>query len=153
MGMPENVARQWKIVEVCLKNYGIYRSLDVDVLLWKDIKGVPQLRVKDIYLKLITSGNAIPNSFFPLSFWKSGCVSKSIFFSWLVFQKKNLSWENLRKRGWQGPSLCPVCRTEEERNCHMFLLCVRSQQLWQALEIHYGFPHASHTSIQEPFIW
>ena len=64
MGMRENVARQWKIVEVCLKNCGIYCSLHVDVLTWKYIKGVSQVRVKDIYLKLITSGNANPNSFF-----------------------------------------------------------------------------------------
>lgn len=35
----------------------------------------------------------------------------------------------------------------------MFLLCQKTQLLWQALEFHYGLPHVSLTSIQEAFIW
>lgn len=153
MGMTKNVARQWKNLKDCLRNCGIYRSLESDVLTWKDTKGPSQVRVKDIYQNLIASRNVISNPTFPSIFWKFGCLSKSIYFSWLVFHNKNLSWDNFKKRGWQGPGLCSICKFEEETNCHMFFLCQKTQQLWQAQENLYGFPHVSHSSSKEAFFW
>jgi len=136
-----------------LRNCGIYRSLEDDVLIWKDTKGIVPVRVKDIYSNLIRLNTALTSSIFPIIFWKSGCPSKTIYFSWLVFHNKNLSWDNLQKLCWHGPGFCLICNSAEESNCHMFFQCHKTQQLWHALADLYGFPQIAHASTKEAFIW
>lgn len=93
-------------------------------------------------------------------FWKLSCAPKFIYFSWLVFYNKNLSWENLRKIQWHGPSRCQMCKIEEESNFHMFFQCSSTQQIWLDLAFLYGFPllhqvstHGAHVSTHGAFDW
>eukprot|EP00253_Pinus_taeda_P021341 PITA_21341 len=41
-------------------------------------------------------------------------------FLWLLMQKKTLTWENLLRKGFRGPSRCPMCLQEEETMNHLF---------------------------------
>eukprot|EP00253_Pinus_taeda_P016400 PITA_16400 len=43
-------------------------------------------------------------------------------FLWPLMQKKTLTWENLRKKCFQGPSKCLMCLQEEETMNHLQLL-------------------------------
>ena len=52
------------------------------------------------------------------------------FFLWLLAQKKCLTWENLRKSGFQGPFLCFLCSHNEECISHFFFLCPFSKEIW-----------------------
>ena len=90
---------------------------------------------------------------FPVYWWKLGCPLKVIIFSWLVFYNKNLTWENLRKRSWHGPSRCVLCNAEEETNFHMFFKCAASQQIWYELASSFSFPHLSFISVNAAFAW
>jgi ribonuclease HI len=41
-----------------------------------------------------------------------------------------LTCDNLRRRGWEGPSRCPLCLVEEENADHLFLLCPFAKETW-----------------------
>jgi hypothetical protein len=43
---------------------------------------------------------------------------------------KALTWDNLRKRGFIGPSLCVLCYEQEETKEHLFNGCRYSQSVW-----------------------
>jgi hypothetical protein len=43
---------------------------------------------------------------------------------------KALTWDNLRKRGFIGPSICVLCLQQEESKEHLFNECCYSQQIW-----------------------
>lgn len=151
--MPADIAMSWDHIRSRLRNCGIFRSSEHDGLIWRNSNGVGSIRVKDIYLNLISNRQYSSDSSFPCIFWKSGCPSKIVLFAWLSFHNKNLSWENLKKRGWQGPGICPICRSVKEENFHLFLNCKGSHQIWLLLENYFGIQHMSHSSIMEAFIW
>eukprot|EP00253_Pinus_taeda_P035656 PITA_35656 len=50
-------------------------------------------------------------------------------FLWLLMQKKTLTWENLQKKGFQGPSKCHMCLQEEETMNHLLNSCEWASQL------------------------
>jgi ribonuclease HI len=41
-----------------------------------------------------------------------------------------LTWDNLRKRGFIGPSMCALCSLQEESKEHLFNGCQYSQKIW-----------------------
>lgn len=151
--MPHSLALHWEHIRSSLRSCGFFRQVESDFFIWKLSKEMNMVRVKDVYQDLIGSKLLTRNSVFPCIFWKDGCPSKMIYFAWLTFHNKNLTWENLMKRGWHGPSLCFICRSEGENNEHLFFECKKTKQLWQALEICYGVQHKTHASIAEAFLW
>ena len=62
--------------------------------------------------------------------WSSFSWPKCNFFLWVLAQKKCLTWENLCKRGFQGPSMCVLCMHNEECVSHLFFLCPFSREIW-----------------------
>eukprot|EP00253_Pinus_taeda_P028336 PITA_28336 len=56
-------------------------------------------------------------------------------FLWLLCHKKILTWDNLRKRSFHGPSMCPNCRQEEESIKHLMHSCHIARKLWEKKEI------------------
>jgi hypothetical protein len=51
-------------------------------------------------------------------------------FLWLVAHNNILTWDNLRKRGFIGPSWCQLCEQEEETQNHLLNLCPYSSCIW-----------------------
>jgi hypothetical protein len=51
-------------------------------------------------------------------------------FLWLVAHNNILTWDNLRKRGFIGPSWCHLCGQEEETQNHLLNLCPYSSCIW-----------------------
>lgn len=62
--------------------------------------------------------------------WNRFSWPKCNFFLWLVAQRKFLMWDNLLKRGFQGPSICYLCMHNEEDCSHLFFLCPFSREIW-----------------------
>lgn len=90
---------------------------------------------------------------FPMVFWKAGCPLKYIDFAWLVFHNMNLTWDNLRKRCWHGPSRCVLCEADEETNFHMFFQCPSIQCVWYVLANTFVFPLTVFDSSHAALIW
>eukprot|EP00253_Pinus_taeda_P024433 PITA_24433 len=55
-------------------------------------------------------------------------------FLWLLMRNKTLTWDNLRKKGFVGPSRCPMCLEEPESLNHLFNTCEWATQLWWWME-------------------
>eukprot|EP00253_Pinus_taeda_P014528 PITA_14528 len=55
-------------------------------------------------------------------------------FLWLLMRNRTLTWDNLRKKGFSGPSRCPMCLAEEETINHLFNSCEWANQLWNWME-------------------
>jgi len=56
--------------------------------------------------------------------WKGDGMSKVKFFCWMLEHNKVLTYENLKKRGIDGPSKCPLYHMEEETISHLFIECL-----------------------------
>eukprot|EP00253_Pinus_taeda_P017686 PITA_17686 len=153
LGMPAPLAGLWNSVILYLKGCGFHSSGTTNYLIWSVPNAKLAVQVKDIYSNLISPKALCCSSIFPPLLWKSGCPPKSIFFSWLVFYNKNLTWENLRKRNWHGPSKCAMCDSHEESNFHMFFQCQYVLQIWQVLANLFGFPLIAFISTQASFEW
>jgi ribonuclease HI len=54
-------------------------------------------------------------------------------FTWLSVEDKILTWENLLKKGWEGPSFCPLCSGGPDSVKHLFIYCSFTLQVWQKL--------------------
>jgi hypothetical protein len=55
--------------------------------------------------------------------WKSHLWPKVSTFLWLLVQNRILTWDNLRKKGFIGPSMCPLCMQQEESMEHLLNQC------------------------------
>eukprot|EP00253_Pinus_taeda_P003310 PITA_03310 len=153
MQMPADIASLWNSIKVRLRNCGIFRSKEHDILIWKSSKILYEVQVKDVYKDLISKVPSRLNPSFPAILWKSGCPLKMTLFAWLAFHNRNLIWDNLRKRGWQGPGVCSFCWAEEESNFHLFFACKKTRPLWWNLENAHGIQHFTHSSTADTFFW
>ena len=54
-------------------------------------------------------------------------------FIWLLLEERILTWDNLTKRGLQGPSLCVLCKESEEALLHLFGECRFIKNIWYVL--------------------
>eukprot|EP00253_Pinus_taeda_P025596 PITA_25596 len=51
-------------------------------------------------------------------------------FLWLMMRNRTLNWDNLRRKGFSGPSRCQMCLAEEETINHLFNSCEWANHLW-----------------------
>lgn len=150
---PPYLCPLWNSVRLNLQGLAIRRSGTSDVLAW-NLPDAPSLvRVKDIYAALSQKSAHSLKPMFPFPFWKAACPLKMVLFSWLLFQNRNLSWENLQKRGWNGLSRCALCLSAEETNFHMFFQCQASLQVWYDISLSLDYPYLRFSSVQEGFFW
>ena len=56
---------------------------------------------------------------------------KNLITAWLALSNKLLTWEMLQKRGFEGPSLCSLCRSNVETTSHLFKLCPYAGSMWK----------------------
>eukprot|EP00253_Pinus_taeda_P009771 PITA_09771 len=66
--------------------------------------------------------------------WDSLLWPKIRTFLWLLMRNKTLTWDNLCKKGFEGPSRCPMCSMEEESLNHLFNTYEWACQLWSWVE-------------------
>jgi hypothetical protein len=62
--------------------------------------------------------------------WKSKFWPKISTFLWLLVQNKILTWDNLRRRGFIGPSIFHLCQQQEETMEHLLNHCPFSELIW-----------------------
>lgn len=133
MGLHGQAALQWNKILANIKNIGICRTGSWDYLTWKGKRRTNSIGVADTYLSLSRIPPSQSSWQFPTALWKIGIPRKIIIFSWLVVHNKNLIWENLQKRQWQGSSICSIRNAEVENNEHIFLQCKLTTQVWKNL--------------------
>eukprot|EP00253_Pinus_taeda_P032540 PITA_32540 len=63
--------------------------------------------------------------------WSPPIWPKISTFLWLLSHNRILTWDNLRKRKFEGPSICLNCKMEEESAVHLMQLCPFSRKIWE----------------------
>eukprot|EP00253_Pinus_taeda_P021735 PITA_21735 len=151
--LPYYLCTVWNLVRSLLQGSAIKNLGLTDVLVWT-LPGAPSpSRVKDIYSALSLKEAVPMMPMFPIRLWKASCPLKMILFSWLLFQNRNLSWDNLQKRGWNGPSRCTFCYSAGETNFHFFFQCQASKQVWYDLSLSLDYHYRCFSSVQDGFLW
>ena len=74
------------------------------------------------------------NCHFPIGLIWNSCVPlKVCVFTWEVWWGKVLTADQLKKRGFQLASRCPLCQKDEETLEHLLIHCPAVWGLWAAL--------------------
>ena len=68
--------------------------------------------------------------------WDPSFWPKVSTFLWLLCHNKILTWDNLRKKNFYGPSICPNYKKDEETIEHLMYLCPLAHRLWQKISFH-----------------
>ena len=76
-----------------------------DHITWVGKKKVGEVEVSDRYYNLCTQELHITKVCWFYKFWRTMLPTKIIMFLWLVWKNKNLTWDNLLNRKWQGPRI------------------------------------------------
>eukprot|EP00253_Pinus_taeda_P011612 PITA_11612 len=63
--------------------------------------------------------------------WNPPIWPKVSTFLWLLSHNRILSWDNLRKRKFAGPSICLNCKLDEESTVHLMQICPFGRRLWE----------------------
>jgi hypothetical protein len=67
------------------------------------------LTAKNVY-NALASKLWIPNICgWQRTLWDWDLAPKIKLFTWLLLEDKILTWDNLQRRGWSGPSICYLC--------------------------------------------
>ena len=80
-----------------------------------------------------------PSDPFPWSFiWRSWTPMRVSLFAWEASWNRILTCDQLKRRGWNLPNRCYLCKQEEETNDHLFLVCIKVRMLWNVIFALFG---------------
>ena len=65
--------------------------------------------------------------------WKFSSIPKVDIFIWTLLQNNILTGENLKRKGWEGPSRCPLCNRAKETVEHLFISCDFTKEVWRII--------------------
>ena len=66
----------------------------------------------------------------PLEF---SSIPKVDIFIWTLLHNNILTSDNLKRKGWEGPSRCPLCNQAEETTEQLLFICDFSKEVWGLL--------------------
>lgn len=124
----------------------ILRSNKEDILRWgSNPKGA--FNLKEAYKLLAASLDQQSNQKWQ-TLWSRGTWTKITLFSWLVLHNRALTWDNLQKRGFIGPSRCMLCENGLETLNHLLNTCPTACSLWDEMAIVFKQSDRDRNSIQ-----
>jgi ribonuclease HI/exonuclease III len=84
--------------------------------------------------KIVTSAPWVPPNPGPWkALWNFPSIPKVDLFAWTLLHNSILTFDNLQRRGWEGPSRCPLCTQSEETIAHLLFNCDYSKRVWELL--------------------
>ena len=133
-------------------DYGRIKLSDQqDTLLWSHSKYVGSLSVAKGYDCISV------NCFDPLApmlefLWHQRIPLKIACFTWLMARGRILTWDQLQKKGFQGPGICILCKRNLEDISHLFLYCPISVRILAYFAAKFGFVTPFHDSVSSLLI-
>ncbi|XP_059066340.1 uncharacterized protein LOC131061549 [Cryptomeria japonica] len=131
-------SREWPILGLeveCAELHNILSGrscsalMDSDVLAWSpNPKGT--YTVSSGYQALLSQQFASGEVHWWKRVWNNFSWPKCNCFSWTLAWNRCLTWDNIQKRGFAGPSRCVLCGGGEEDSPHLFFRCPFTLQLW-----------------------
>eukprot|EP00253_Pinus_taeda_P002816 PITA_02816 len=109
------------------KKRQILIAAGADILRWGyEEKGI--FLAREAY-KIITKDKITKDKIWD-RIWSPSLWPKVSTFLWLLSHNRILTWDNLRKRSFSGPSICPNCKQAEETANHLLQMCPWGRKLW-----------------------
>jgi hypothetical protein len=133
LGIIGEEASEWDHYCKTLVNSGILLTDRLDKLIWTRGDRSGNISAKNVYNALASKLWTHNKSWWHRSLWDWDLAPKIKLFTWLMMEDKILTWDNLQRRGWSGPSICGMCRQESETVLHMMLHCSFTQQVWNQI--------------------
>ena len=99
MGLDSRWDAKWNRYINLLTSLGICTSVEGDRITWCGSKKMDGLSVRGIYSSLILKKQWLHSDRWFKKIWRINVQIKLIIFMWLVWRNKNLTWNNLQKRG------------------------------------------------------
>jgi hypothetical protein len=130
----------WNHYTAELKCAGISLKEEPDSLVWAggDASGIPS--VKNIFDALLSLKNLVPDLSWRQQVWKWKIPLKYKLFVWLAGIDRILTWDSLRRRGWEGPGFCSLCRQAPEDIHHLLIHCKFTKEVWSRLLTQFNLP-------------
>jgi hypothetical protein len=123
LGLDGELREEWNFFLKGLIGSGFELNSDKDTLLWSwDTKG-GQVSAKKAYEVQMMETVEVEQNFWYVDLWTWQLPLKVKLFIWLMLEQRILTWENLIKRGFNGPSRCVLCGIAEENVLHLFVKC------------------------------
>ena len=72
-----------------------------------------------------------------------------VFFAWEASWNRILIINLLKRRGWNMPSRCYLCKEKEETNDHLILFCKKATILWSLIFSLFGVQWVLHSSVKK----
>jgi hypothetical protein len=148
-------ATNWKLFITTLKSVGVSLIEEPDSLLWAGGDATGIIMVKNIYAALLQQMNFGTDHLWFLQLWKWEVPLKLKLCIWLAGKEKTLSWDVLRRRGWEGPGICLLCSRASEDIHHLLVHCAFTKEVWNRLLKHFSLSFSwSGISISDCFtLW
>jgi hypothetical protein len=92
--------------------------------------GSGRVSAKNVYnaLAALSWNSSIPT--WRQRLWKATCPLKYKLHTWLMLEQKLLFWDQLQRRGWEGPSRCALCAQDADSSLHVLVNCPFTKNLW-----------------------
>jgi ribonuclease HI len=133
-----DAASDWDAFTQALRSAGISLSTTSDSIIWAGGDATGVTTVKNIYTALLQQLNFHADLRWFQRLWKWPIPLKIKKFIWLSAKGKTLTWDLLRKRGWEGPGICKLCNRSAEDIHHILIHCHFTRVVWQRLITHFS---------------
>eukprot|EP00253_Pinus_taeda_P014954 PITA_14954 len=70
--------------------------------------------------------------------WERNWWPKVSIFIWLASENKILTWDRIKKKGFNGPSRCCLCNSDGETRNHLLINCPFAKTLWMNTKRTFG---------------
>jgi hypothetical protein len=134
LGLNGILAEEWNNYTKGLSTAGVILGESNDKLMWTggDASGKTTsqkyLFSSSFYSKFPTCGDLESENM------EVGYPIKDKTFHLVDYFPKILTWDGLQKRGWEGPSLCVLCKRNSENLEHLFIDCSFTKHIWAVLK-------------------
>ena len=142
-----NWKHQWDAYTVGLEFGRIRLTEQCDTLLWSHDKYIGALSAAQGYDRIASTCCISRQSPVLSLLWKLNIPLKICCFILLLMKDRVLTWDQLQRRGRQGPSLCLLCRNGEDTSQHLFMDCKFSRSVYSVVGEGYGLPSTSNISV------
>lgn len=109
----------------------------LDEIVWNFNEDGGRYTTKLGYLSALTWAPDI-STIWQRKFWKMNAPSKEKLHLWLVLNTKALTWDVFQKRYFEGPSMRPLCKCNNETNAHLLFSCGYTKYVRGSLRTKYN---------------
>lgn len=126
---PPEFNGEWNTLTDYLQGKSLIKARKKDKRGWGSLSGAYTTTAG--YKNLTAVPHVPPDPTIWRAIWTLKSIPKIYMFVWTLAHRSILIGENLQRRGWEGPSRCPLCTQEEETLDHLLLQCPYTKEVWQ----------------------